>query len=420
MKYYATRISENISETPEGYLLCIGVAIGRTGVMEYGSSETPLQVGPTGIVKVAREASEVFSEATMASFEGKPFTIGHPAEFVTPDNWKELAVGLIQNIRRDGDDLVCDLLITDAQAIELVKSGVRGLSCGYEAEYTQTGEGEGIQTHIVGNHLALVDEGRAGPSYEIKDHKGVSKMKKFAETMKKAFSTAVDEAMEKEEKKDDKAKDAEEAPAKPSYDELVKVCNAMMEKMDSIITPKAKDDNAAGGETAEVQAQPKAKDDEMEGIKDRLKMLEDKLAKLMEGESEEAGDDDEEEESEDEDMEVMTGDVKSRAEVLSPGIKATKDVKAEALKAAYATADGKAIIDTLTGGEPKFDKPEVVDTLFVAAAEMLKSKRGGALADAMQKGARVVDGLFQDKHATFVSADEVNKKMEAFYKKEIR
>ena len=64
------------------------------------------------------------------------------------------------------------MLIKESMTIKLVKAGLREVSCGYEAEYEQTGDGEGIQTNIVGNHIALVEQGRAGQSYAINDHKG--------------------------------------------------------------------------------------------------------------------------------------------------------------------------------------------------------------------------------------------------------
>src|SRR4051812_19813956 len=99
MKFYTTsKISEHIHETPEGYLVCVGVPIARTGEMEYGPGETPLESGPDGKVIISRDPDEVFRLQTMASFEGKAVTIMHPTEFVSPENWKELAKGSIQNI----------------------------------------------------------------------------------------------------------------------------------------------------------------------------------------------------------------------------------------------------------------------------------------------------------------------------------
>lgn len=201
MKYFVKyRISENISETPEGFLICIGVPIARTGEMVYGKDEVPLDPGDDGTVKITRDESEVFRAETIASFEGKPITIKHPEDFVNPDNWKDLAKGSMQNVRRGkGDEknsLIADLLITDKMAIELVKNGLREVSCGYEADYVQDVKGKGKQKNIVGNHLALVNQGRAGSGYAINDHKGADEMKKtLGDRIKAIFSKAQDEAL---------------------------------------------------------------------------------------------------------------------------------------------------------------------------------------------------------------------------------
>ncbi len=82
----------------------------------------------------------------------------------------------------------------------------------------------------------------------------------------------------------------------------------------------------------------------------------------------------------------MTGDTASRVEILAPGLKAKeKDAKVMALKAAYATTDGKKVIEALTGGkEPKFDSQDKVNTLFIAASEVLKASRTADLSKTKQ------------------------------------
>ena len=186
-------------KTPEGFLVCIGVPIARTGEQEYGDGETPIEVEDGGTAMIQRDDKEVFRPETIASFEGKPFTIGHPDDFVTPDNWSRLAHGTIQNVRRgEGeykDSMIADILVTSAEAIRKIEMGIREVSCGYDAEYIQTGVGKGKQTNIVGNHLALVEEGRAGSDYAIKDHKGVQMKKGLADKIKKIFGKAQDEAL---------------------------------------------------------------------------------------------------------------------------------------------------------------------------------------------------------------------------------
>lgn len=433
-KYFVTsKLSENMHLTPEGFLVCIGVPIARTGEMLYGEGETPLETDDEGKVIIMRDEAEVFRPETLASFEGKPLTISHPTEFVGPDNWTRLAKGTIQNVRRgkdeSKDDLIADILITDGMAINLVRSGLREVSCGYEAEYIQMEDGKGKQINIIGNHLALVDQGRAGSAYAINDHKGVIKMPKLSERIKAIFAKAQDEAMKvaedeaeapkKEEKKDD-AKDA------GAYDELVKMCADLGEKISAMAKPKDAEGEAAGasGEKDMPEKKDDAKDDDpMAALEDRLKALEASVAKLLEAkagdaeegeESEESEDADEgEEESEDDDFEEssMVGDTASRIEILAPGLKPGKNAKAAALKVAFGTEAGKKIIESLSGGKaPTFDSKEVVDTLFIAASELMKAQRNGELS--RTKATRDSSG---ESGSTFKSAADINAINAKFY-----
>lgn len=176
MMYYITeQLSEHIGETPEGFLLCKDVPLTRTGTFEYTSSEVPVEASLDGTVKIQRDDDEVFAQNTIASFEGKPVTINHPEGMVTPENWSELAHGIVQNVRRGqgemSDLLLGDLLITTEKGIELVKSGLREVSCGYDAQYEQIEKGKGRQKEIIGNHIALVTKGRAGGRCAIQDGK---------------------------------------------------------------------------------------------------------------------------------------------------------------------------------------------------------------------------------------------------------
>jgi hypothetical protein len=457
--YTPTRLSENIAETPEGFLLCLAVPIARTGWMTYGEGETPLETGEDGIVHIYRDAKEVFRPQTIASFQGKAITIKHPIDFVVPDNWSYLAKGTLQNVRKsdeldeDGEEcLLSDLLITEATAINLVKSGLREVSCGYEAEYEQTGKGEGRQFNIIGNHCALVEEGRAGSSYAINDHKGKVLMSKVIDRLKKKFGAkAVDDAMEE-------GKGEKKVTDQDAYDELVEKVSDLMERVEGLLEKKSSKDDAEEEEEKsskdDAEEEPKkkpkddkAKDDDEEGaeseILERLKVLEAAVAKLLKMEaSEQSGDDaeeeeeseddaeeeeeqekskdddEEEEESEDDDKahddaeekkekKDMTGDTASRAEILSPGIKVTKNVKRKALEAAYGTKDGKAVIHALTGGKkPAFDSASRVATLFLAASELLKSKRGTGLE--RTKDANAFDSGAGKEEMTAEKMNEIN------------
>ena len=192
MHYYGTRLSENISRRePEGYLLCLNVPVARTGMQEYLPEELGLTKketsGHSGMIPVYRPEEEVFSPETMASFEAVPVTNDHPAEGVDLDNIRRLQAGHAQNVRRgvgaESDLLLADLVITDERLIEAILGGKREISCGYTYELAEE-NGRYIQRRIRGNHIAVVDAGRAGSRVSIKDHKG----ERSTSTMKKSLT----------------------------------------------------------------------------------------------------------------------------------------------------------------------------------------------------------------------------------------
>jgi hypothetical protein len=430
MKYFvASSISENIHETPEGYLLCMAVPIARTGEMVYKESETPVTGDDKGLVKIWRDESEVFSPKTMASFEGKAITIRHPDDFVGPENWSELAKGIMQNVRRDKDDLVADLLITDKMAIGLVKNGLREVSCGYEADYDQTEDGKAKQKNIIGNHLALVQQGRAGHDYKIYDHKG-DKTMTLKEKVKAQLAKVQDEIMKMVADEDPEGKVVSGDEKGDGYDELVKMVDEMSKKIDSMmgakddargeVTKKSPVDEKEKGKEEKKDEEPEEKKeeskDEPAAMEERLKALEAAVEKLLEnkaGDEKEEGE--EEEESEDDDFEesTMTGDsdTLSRAEILAPGIEKSKDIKVKALKTCYGTKEGKKIIDTFTGGKaPAFDSAEKVNMLFVATSEVLKSSRTEELGKT-KKHKEVMDTLGNGP----MSAEKMNEVNAKFY-----
>ena len=185
MQYYGNRISENISRRePEGYLLCLNVPVARTGMQEYLPEELGVTAGSTGVctryghgqlIQVYRPEEEVFAPETMASFEAVPVTNDHPADGVDLDNIRRLQAGHAQNVRRgsgeESDLLLADLVITDERLIEAILGGKREISCGYTYELAEE-NGRYIQRKIRGNHIAVVDAGRAGARVSIKDHMG--------------------------------------------------------------------------------------------------------------------------------------------------------------------------------------------------------------------------------------------------------
>jgi hypothetical protein len=165
--YVGTRISPNIIRDNAGFLVCTA-AICRSGWQKYRASELGI-TGNDSVVRVFRPVEEVTACACIASAEGKPVVgVGHPSQFVNPQNAAWASKGHMQNIRvgppdRNGDTtLVADLHIHDAGLIDSIQRGVRDLSCGYDYELEDGPEpGTYSMKNIRMNHCALVPEGRA-------------------------------------------------------------------------------------------------------------------------------------------------------------------------------------------------------------------------------------------------------------------
>ena len=116
-----------MAKTPEGYLICYDVNIARIGTQEYLGSELGVD---EEVVVVNRPAEEVFKPATIASFEGKPFTNDHPYELLDVSNTSIYEKGHVQNVRISDDKtyIIADIMVKDAQTIRDIENGKRG--CG--------------------------------------------------------------------------------------------------------------------------------------------------------------------------------------------------------------------------------------------------------------------------------------------------
>ena len=162
----------------DGYV-AVRARAAKTGVYEYAGREVDPDnkhgLRDQAVVNVLRDEKTVFDAAAVQSFIGKPVTDNHPSAPVTADNWRDVARGTIMGAIRDGDYLAFDLLLTDADAIAKVNDGKRELSNGYGAtlEFGDFTAPDGTkcqarQSKITGgNHVALVDRGRAGPDCAI-------------------------------------------------------------------------------------------------------------------------------------------------------------------------------------------------------------------------------------------------------------
>lgn len=160
--------STKFEKTPEGYLKG-RAAVTNIGVFPY------LQADGTVLWEL-RHPDDVFAPETLESFSMLPVTNEHPGELVTADNIKQYQVGNLGDyaINVDNMYLACDMIIQEKNAIDEVMQGKRALSVGYSCEVVdESGTWLGVpydrrQKNIRGNHVAIVDKGRAGETAVIK------------------------------------------------------------------------------------------------------------------------------------------------------------------------------------------------------------------------------------------------------------
>lgn len=354
--YFAPeKISPRQSMTPEGFLLCESVPIARTGELLYGEGEVPVKAGPDAAVRISRDADVLFAADTVASFEGKPVTLDHPDEFVSPENWKALTVGSVLNVRQgegiEDDLLLADLLITDAKAIEDVRAGLREVSCGYEADFEEIEPGKGRQTNIVGNHVALVERGRCGPRCAIGDTLMATKRTVW-DRLKTAFRARDEDAFAAELEEAKQAQDEGEPPVEPET-----------EVMDVPSLPDL---------VARIAA--------LESAINKLLAVEKAEHEQMDEEPEPEAPEEEVKDEEDEPCEpAKVGDAMARAEILAPGIKAPAKPTAKALDSLKAEALAKADAAVVAPfGDVRSLKGAALDAVFVGASELAKARNNHA------------------------------------------
>ena len=292
--FYGSRFSPHMTRTPEGFLICHSVPICRTGTQEYLPQEIGVEEDKP-IITALRTPAEVFKPAAIASFEGKPVTDEHPPVALDSSNYSAYTKGAVQNVRRgtgeDDDKLVCDIVIYDSTLISKVEAGKREISCGYDCKYIPNGDGTYHQADIIGNHVAIVDSGRAGHDVAIKDAKpkGGKRMAKksilqrmFASFVKDAEPEEIQEAakaVSDAENGPDKAPDAPDTGKDDDLQEVMDTIDALNERISNIAASR----NEAPDDTEDADPD----EEESDNATESLDALEDQLSL----DDEEEGDD---------------------------------------------------------------------------------------------------------------------------------
>lgn len=310
--------------TPENFLYCEGVRIASTKPLLYRADEMHKCRSEHGMVLMDRPAEVLFSEDTIASFNGKDVTDSHPNTLVNPKSWKNTAVGTVLNPRRglgvDDGYLIADLLIKDENAIRAVERGKVEVSCGYDQDHAEVKPGLGRFTRIIGNHVALVEKGRCGPACAIGDEDKTMAKVTMYDRLRTAFKA-----------KDEIAFDAE-------LDEFRKTADAHAQHV-IIELDEGNKKTPVADESNPVLDMLKEMKSSFDAMSARLEKLETKAVDEEKTADEDAADKDKEEKKEEckdadsvndeETVDAMTlgnlrvsfQDVVAKAEMLSPGIR---------------------------------------------------------------------------------------------------
>lgn len=370
MKYYfRSRLGETRYEMSDGGLLCKDVPIARTGEQIYISEDLPdLEPGEDGKIIIERTPDEVFSEETLASFEGMSLTIDHPSDingaivFVDPTNWQDLAMGHIQNVRRgeglQSDLIVADLVVKRDIGLIAIENGLSEVSCGYDAKYEQIAPGRARQTRINGNHVALVNKGRAGSRCAIGD-------KDTMPTQPHGLKGTLLSVWGRIAKTADAADLAELEPYIGTADESTESTPP-----NYVSSPQGTDQGTTEGTG-----------DDGEDRMSRLEAKVDQLAAMCEkmmpaGDSED--DDEMDDPTADADSEQecgVTADSASRAEMIVPGFAIPKAAKPTAFKRSVLAAADKGLVSQVVGDADIDSMPDAsIDIAYRGVSELARKR----------------------------------------------
>lgn len=176
-RYEEAEVLDYIENEEDGFLT-VEIAATRTGVMPYYDWESG------EVIMELKPPEEIFSDVTMNSLKGVPVTDRHPPVMVDSINWKDFTKGTTHlDVKQEDNLLVVNETLFDDELIAYVKSGKKAqVSIGFRADLDETpGEFENeeydrIQRNIRINHVAHVEQGRAGSDVKARmDSKNNSK-----------------------------------------------------------------------------------------------------------------------------------------------------------------------------------------------------------------------------------------------------
>jgi hypothetical protein len=154
--------------------LRVDAVISRAGIFEYRNPDGSMR-------REYRPPEEVFDPKSLESALGKAVTDDHPwlevDGLITLENRERLGKGFVfKDVRRDGNEVVATLVVTNPELITKLENGQTAVSSGYEQDLIETpgstADGQRFdakQTKIHYNHVALaVDIPRAGDTARVR------------------------------------------------------------------------------------------------------------------------------------------------------------------------------------------------------------------------------------------------------------
>lgn len=278
-----------------GWVEVRGNPISKAGVFDYLGREIKREPGqppldPDKIYKVLRPAEELARDETINSFKLLPFVDDHTVLGIDgiPAETKGIQGTIGEQVYFDAPYLRGNIKIHSDTALSQINAGKVELSPAYYCDWPEEGgtfDGQPYQftqRNIIGNHLALVSEGRTGADVAVQDSKVVqdSKIVVNDRSMKITLDSA--ELIKMADPKDDVAKD-EGAAFSPEQMEALK---AMMQEMmaGSVATADADPvaDPAADVEPAVTEGQEDAAQETVAAATEAETALEDAAAALAE------------------------------------------------------------------------------------------------------------------------------------------
>lgn len=166
-RYDTAPINRVTQDAQTGFVHITNVPIAIVGVFPYIKADGSVEME-------AKLPTELLSEVTVDSANSKPVTDNHPDELVTQVNASKYMKGFTAtNAHVENDALKVDMTITDKSLINEINKGKQELSIGFETEVVpKKGEYKGVaydsvQRNIRINHVAVVEQGRAGHSVRL-------------------------------------------------------------------------------------------------------------------------------------------------------------------------------------------------------------------------------------------------------------